>query len=150
MLFSRKCYNKKTPTPAFNTCEFCRFFTFFKNISGQMLLEKHCISPKAVPIAFPVNISNTGQQKWFQHFLFFCGLFTAISWIFLCNLLSKFFLYFSFFCFIMGNYISMASWTSTNIKSIMETKLQVNESNYFSCISPVNQQFHEPTLHLPR
>ena len=33
---------------------------FFKNISGRILLEKHWISLKTVPIAIPVNASKTG------------------------------------------------------------------------------------------
>ena len=50
---------------------FAIFVRFFKNISGRMLLEKHWISPKVVPIAFSVSVSNTGQQKGFELFCCF-------------------------------------------------------------------------------
>ena len=36
-----------------------------------MLLEKHWTSPKAVPIAFPVNFFTTGWQKGLELFFFF-------------------------------------------------------------------------------
>ena len=60
LVFSLQFYEKKTLTPAFNFCEFCSFLRFFKNISGQMLLEKHWISLKTVPRAITINVSNTG------------------------------------------------------------------------------------------
>ena len=38
----------------------------------------------------------------------------------------------------------------SHINLLMETKLQGNERNSYFCTSPINQQFHQPTLHLPR
>ena len=148
MLFNRQFYKKETPSPALNSCEFLRFF---KNISGRMLLEKHWVSLKTVPIAFPVNVSNTDKQKGLKLFVFFFSFFffpilfiylfiyfwdllKASSWIFLWNLLSKFFLYFSFLCFIMGIYIFMALWTLTieppaltNIQKQLSSKLSFSQ-----------------------
>ena len=49
---------------------FANFLRFSKNISGRMLLEKHWISLKKVPIDIPVNLSNTGYQKGFVLFNF--------------------------------------------------------------------------------
>ena len=76
---------------------FANFLLFFKNISGQMLLEKHWISLKMVPIAFPVNVSKLISKKGLNFSLFFfcccCSfwvLLTANLWIFQWNLLSKF------------------------------------------------------------
>ena len=40
-----------------------------------MLLEKHRISLKTVPIAIPVNVSNTGYQKGFALFIFLRSAF---------------------------------------------------------------------------
>ena len=59
--FIKKRLQHRLLTPV----NFAIFLRFFKNISGQMLLEKHWISVKTVPIAFPVNVSNTGKQKGF-------------------------------------------------------------------------------------
>ena len=75
--FIKKRLQHRRLTPV----SFANFLRFFKNISGRMLLEKHWISLKTVPIAFPVNVSNTGQQKGFE--LFFLrsayGKFVNIS-----------------------------------------------------------------------
>ena len=62
-----------------------------------MFLEKHWISLKAVPIAFPVNVSNTGSQKGnfsFYFFILFCFIlflfFILFYFIFLRSAYGKF------------------------------------------------------------
>ena len=78
---------------------FANFLRLFKNISGRMLQEKHWTSPKAVPIAFPVNFFTTGWQKGLELFFFFFEV--RLQQI-------REYFYRTFYQTIMGIYISMA------------------------------------------
>ena len=47
-----------------------QFLNFFLRTSGQILLEKHWILLKTVPIAFPVNVSKLISKKDLNFSLF--------------------------------------------------------------------------------
>ena len=57
-------HRRLTPT------NFAIFLRFSKNVSGGMLPEQHRILLKTAPIAFLVNVSNTGYQNVFVLFSF--------------------------------------------------------------------------------
>ena len=55
MLFSRQFCKKETPTPTFNSCEFCKFFTFFNQKRFQklfLLMSLMLVSKKDLTFSF--------------------------------------------------------------------------------------------------
>ena len=82
-----------------------------------MLLEKHWISLKMVPIAFPVNVSKLISKKGLNFSLFFFVI--VVLFEFCLRQIREYFngtFYQSFLFFIIGIYISMALWNLTNIQ----------------------------------